>query len=156
MGFRLRRDGNDIALRSADIAREDLRVIPDAMRLSTGTLRVIPRKPAVGVRLQHRGTAAGRARLAQPGDRGCGHVAVVGAGRVEKPAPTSNIDAESVGPDHETVRPHGFGQPARTASRAPDLTSATSTSSCSTLIWIRYPKSSVITARHSAGVASSR
>ena len=63
--------GTDVAIEASDLTlvRGDLRVAADAIRLSRRTLATIKGNLVLGVRLQHRGAAAGRRRPAEPDDR---------------------------------------------------------------------------------------
>jgi Cu+-exporting ATPase len=63
--------GTDVAIEGSDLTliSGDLRAAGDAIRLSRATLRTIKQNLAWGVRLQHRGAAARRARSPEPTDR---------------------------------------------------------------------------------------
>ena len=64
--------GTDVAIEASDLTlvSGDLRGAADAIALSRRTLATIKGQPVLGVRLQRRRDPAGRARAAQPGDRG--------------------------------------------------------------------------------------
>ena len=73
--------GTDVAIEAADVTlvRGDLRSAGDAIRLSRRDAAGDQAEPVLGVRLQRRGDPAGRARPAQPDDRGRRDGVLVGA-----------------------------------------------------------------------------
>ena len=101
--------GTDVAISAADLIllRDDLGVIPEAIRLARATLAHHPAQPGLGVRLQHRRDPAGRRRVPQPADRrgGDGGLLGVRGGQQHPAAPVR---------DHG---PAGHGRPAARTAR---------------------------------------
>ena len=81
--------GTDVAIEASDITlvRGDLRAAVDAIRLSRATLADDQDQPVLGVRLQHRRTAARRRRPAEPDARRAGDGVLQRVRRVEQPPP---------------------------------------------------------------------
>ena len=81
--------GTDVAISAADLIllRDDLAVVPDAIRPGPGHADSDPPEPGLGVRLQHRRDPAGGRRVPQPADRRRGDGGLVGVrGSQQRPA----------------------------------------------------------------------
>lgn len=65
--------GTDAAIEASDLTqvRGDLRAAVDAIRLARRILATVKGQPVLGLRLQHRRSAVGRRRIAQPDDCRC-------------------------------------------------------------------------------------
>ena len=83
--------GTDVAICAADVIllRDDLRCVPDAIRLSRATFATIRANLGLGVRVQRGGDPAGRARLPQPDPRLRRDDPVLGLRRGQQPSPAA-------------------------------------------------------------------